>query len=295
MEETQNAKNRQLVKESIEQLGSKNETLSREFYRELFRLDLTLKNVFPGNVVTLNRKFSNMLSTFAHLKHLEKVAPSLEQMGDRHFQNYGALIAHFDLFEQALLVAFRATLKDQFTDELEAAWVSVFAEVAEIMKRVAPATVTDSVPQLGEIEVPTDFLEQIGGAEKVMQVHTRFYDVMFADPWLGQFFLGKHESVLAQKQTEFMVGAFGGPNHYEGDTPAFVHMHMFITDDVADYREQLLRDAIRAEGLSDEIADIWLSVDTSFRPGIVKEDISECVMKCRGQMPIKARKPEAMA
>ena len=282
---------RQRVMDSIDAIGSQTEEMSREFYRELFHRDIGLKRVFPGNVVTLNRKFINMLSTFTQVEHLEKISASVEKMGERHFQNYGALIEHFDLFEDALIHALKYHFKNDFSGELEQSWRIVFADVAAIMKTMVPDS-AQAVNNDKDIEVPPDFLERIGGFERVLQVHTRFYEVMFADPWLGQYFYGKHESVLAQKQTEFMVAAFGGPNDYTGDTPAFVHMHMFISDEVADFREKLLRDAILAEGLTDADADIWLSVDSSFRPSIVKQDLSECVMKCRGQMPINPRKPE---
>lgn len=288
---------RQRVLESIEVIGVRSDEVSREFYRELFQRDIGMKKVFPGNVVTLNRKFFNMLSTFGQIEHLEKISASVEKMGERHFQKYGAMIEHFDLFEESLIVAFKSLYQDKFTVELEHAWRRVFADVSAIMKRMLPDEAqlrdgTSEQDQNAGVEVPSDFLTRIGGAEKVHQVHIRFYREMFADPWLGQFFYGKHESVLAQKQSEFMVAAFGGPNEYTGDTPAFVHMHMYVTADVADFRESLLRQAILAEGLSEAEADIWLSVDSSFRPSIVKEDISECVMKCRGQMPVKARKPD---
>lgn len=283
---------RRLVLESIQAIGSETEELSREFYRDLFHRDLTLKAVFPGNVVTLNRKFINMFATFSQIEHLEKLGASVEKMGARHFQNYGAIIRHFDLFEESLMQALAFGLRERFTPELEHAWRHVYKEVAEIMKRLAPQGEEAPVQQARDVEVPDDFLERIGGPERVMKVHQRFYEVLFADPWIGQFFYGKHESVLATKQTQFMVAAFGGRNDYTGDTPAFVHMHMFITADAADQREQILRDAILAEGLSESDADIWLSVDSSFRAGIVKEELSECVMKCRGQMPIRAKKPE---
>lgn len=88
-----------------------------------------------------------------------------------------------------------------------------------------------------------------------------------------------------------MTAAFNGPNNYSGDTPAFVHMHMFITDEMADIRETLLRKAILAEGLSATIADRWLAVDQSFRRAIVKKSVDECVLKCAGQMPVVAEKP----
>lgn len=292
MQDTMRTEYRNQVLESIRQIGGNTEELSREFYRDLFHRDLSLKSVFPGNVVTLNRKFINMFATFSQIEHLEKIGASVEKMGERHFQHYGAIIRHFDLFEESLMQALAFGLKERFTPELETAWRHVYKEVAEIMKRIAPQGEAVQVQQPRDVEVPADFLQRIGGPERVMRVHERFYEVLFADPWIGQFFYGKHESVLATKQTQFMVAAFGGRNDYTGDTPAFVHMHMFITAEQADQREQILRDAILADGLSEADADIWLSVDSSFRAGIVKEELSECVMKCRGQMPIRAKKPE---
>jgi len=114
---------------------------------------------------------------------------------------------------------------------------------------------------------------------------------MFDHPWLEQFFYGKSKEALIRKQTQFMVAAFGGENHYRGDTPAFIHMHMYITDEIADVRQEILKQAILDEGLSEDIAQRWLKVDGSFRRGIVKKSVDECVLKCFGQMPVVAKKP----
>jgi hypothetical protein len=134
-------------------------------------------------------------------------------------------------------------------------------------------------------------LNAVQGAEGIRKVHQRFYDVLFDEPWLGKFFYGKAKDVLVDKQTQFMVAAFGGESLYKGDTPAFVHMHMYITDEMSDLRQQILRQAIIAEGHSGSIADRWLKVDDSFRASIVKTSVDECVLKCVGQMPVVAQKP----
>jgi hypothetical protein len=60
---------------------------------------------------------------------------------------------------------------------------------------------------------------------------------------------------------------------------------------MADLRERILKASIIAEGLSESIAEKWLSVDHSFRTAIVKKSIDECVLKCQGQIPITAKKP----
>jgi truncated hemoglobin YjbI len=286
--------NRVRVQQCIDGLGPKMDDLSRLFYRELFRLDVRLESVFPGNVVFLNRKFANMLGTLRNVKHLEKISASLEKMGERHLLNYGALPEYFDTARQALLLALAQHLRADFTPELEAAWHGVFDEVAALMKqamrRLDPGRIKPR--QYNETFYDPGLLQAIGGSEVVRQVHQRFYQVMFDHPWLGQFFYGKPQDLLVDKQTKFMVAAFGGPNEYKGDTPAFVHMHMFITDEQADLRERILHRAILEQGLSEEIARRWLSIDHAFRAGIVKKSVDECVLKCFGQFPVTAKKPD---
>jgi hemoglobin-like flavoprotein len=282
-----------LVKNCIDEMASSREELSRLFYRELFRLDINLKKVLPGNSVFLNRKFFNMLAALQNVKYLENIAESVVKLGERHLIKYGAQIEHFDTLKQALLTALAQHLGERFTPELQAAWNGVFDDVAAVMKQAMASCDrrAEARPLYDESSYDPNLLDEIGGEETVYRVHERFYEVMFNHPWLGQFFFGKSEEVLITKQTQFMVAAFNGPNNYTGDTPAFVHMHMYITDEMADLRERILRQAILDEGLSESIADRWLKVDQSFRPAIVKKSIDECVLKCVGQVPVTAEKP----
>ena len=279
------------IKQCIEDIKNINE-LSRHFYRELFQLDLSFEKIFSGSVVTLNRKFSNMMNTLKNVKHLEKIKVSIEQMGVRHLYNYGVQIEHFTTAQKALLLALEHNAKKPLDKELKAAWQAVFSDVSAIMKTaMQQADRRDETrPKVKPMEQP--LLDELGGVEQVEKVHQRFYDVMFDHPWLEQFFYGKDKQALVTKQTQFMVAAFGGENHYKGDTPAFIHMHMYITDEIADLRQQILQQAIKDEGLSDALSQRWLAVDDSFRQGIVKKSVDECVLKCFGQMPIVAKKPD---
>lgn len=284
--------NRLLVKACIDQIGANIEKVSQLFYKELFHLDIHLKSVFPGNVVFLNRKFSNMLATFKNVKHLESISDSLAKMGERHAQ-YGAEIKHFPTVKTALLLALKDYLGEKFTPQLAVAWEEVFDDVAQIMEQaMANLEKSEAGPvSHDESGYDAELLNEIGGEEVILRVHQRFYDVLFDEPWLETFFFGKSKQALIMKQTQFMIAAFGGPNNYPGDTPAFVHMHMFITEEMAEVREKILREAILAEGLSESIADRWLKVDRAFRPAIVKKSVDECVLKCKGQLPIVAKKP----
>ena len=283
-----------LVIENIEKIGNRIDQLSQKFYSELFHLDLSMKQIFSGNVVYLNRKFANMIGTFKTVKYIDKVKATLEKLAERHLINYGAQVEHIELAKQALLTALKQQLEEDFTPQHEAAWNQILDEIGDIMIKAMNACDRRESRRSGYEDDAYDpeLLNKIGGFDKVYEVHQRFYDVMFDHPWLGRFFAGKNKPSIIRKQTEFMVAAFGGPNNYKGDTPAFVHMHMLITDEQADLREKILRNAILEEGLGEDIANQWLKMDHSFRESLVKKSADECVMKCRGQAPLIAPKPD---
>jgi hypothetical protein len=88
-----------------------------------------------------------------------------------------------------------------------------------------------------------------------------------------------------------MIAVFNDPNNSTGDALALAHMHMFITNEMADLREHILRQAILDERLPASVADRWLKADQSFRPAIVKKSVDEGVSKCVGQVPVTAEKP----
>lgn len=284
---------RLLVRLSIQTLGDGINALSDEFYRALFQRNPGLREIMPDDRATLNKKFFNMLAVFKGVKHLEKIEDSIKQLGKRHFLKYSAKTDHFDDIRTALLLSLEIVLASKFDDRLRSAWEIVFDEVASIMSG------EPSGEGLSEKNIPMEpvagndngLLAEVGGRDVVYAVHQRLYDVLFDEPWLERFFYGKEKSVLVRKQTEFMVAAFGGDNHYQGDTPAFVHMHMMITEEQLSIREIALYNAIRDEGVSDDLIVRWLQVDRSFWPGLIKQSISECVLKCAGQRAIVIEKP----
>jgi truncated hemoglobin YjbI len=234
-----------------------------------------------------------MMATFKNVKHLEAIEDSIEKMGERHILQYRVQLEHFPTLKKALILALKKHLGNRFNAELEAAWHEVFDDVAAIMQRAIANIDPAKNIEITSNEADDDrgLYEDIGGEAVIQRVHKRLYDVLFDEPWLEKFFYGKSKDTLIDKQTKFMIACFNGPNDYTGDTPAFVHMHMFITDEMLAVRETLLRNAILAEGLSADIAERWLKVDRSFRAAIAKKSIDECVLKCVGQMPIVAEKP----
>ena len=257
-----------------------------------------------GSAAFRQRKFANLFMTFRSLKYLERMEPVLRDMGERHRGYHRQFRLFLPSMRQALLETLRETLGAEFTPEMSRAWERVYHDLTLIMREAGsleeperrvvgngPWNGSERKGPWGNVRWDNGLLEAIGGESMVRRVHQVFYDAIFDDPWIGQFFFGKPKSLLVDKQTEFMVSAFGGPHRYQGATPAVVHMHMLITDELSDLRERFLRRAILSQGLSEEIADRWLAVDRLFRPTVVKSSVEDCTVTTMGQSPIVAVKP----
>jgi hemoglobin-like flavoprotein/truncated hemoglobin YjbI len=294
---------RRLVAHCVERLEEQLPDMSREFYACLFTMAPTMQSVFTGSAAFRQRKFVNVFLTFRNLKALEELVPLFMAMGTRH-RGYHR---KFQVFLPAMWEALRETLQCMmgalWTPTLEQAWKHLYCDVAGIMTKAAisPDSEWRSAPGLlwtGQerragwlLRSDEGLLAAIGGEPVVRRVHEVLYAALFEDPWLGQFFFGKHQQTLIDKQTEFMVSAFGGSHLYRGGTPAMVHMHMYITEELADLRERYLRFAIVSQGLSDDVADRWQVIDRLFRPSVIKTSAAECVLLCVGQSPVQAVKP----
>jgi len=285
---------REAVRLCIEKIGYGMNNLSARFYTHLSELDPEqMQKVFDGTAVTLTRKFVNMLATFKSIRRLEQMEAAIEGLAKRHIA-YGLRLPYLPPFKQAMMNALADHLGERFDDTLRKAWSDTWDEVVGIMQRAIENNPEweSTRKEKNNAHQDVGLLDLVGGPEVVRRVHSRFYDVIFEEPWLGQFFYGKSKPALIHKQTTFMVAAFGGPNEYHGEPPAIVHMHMLITEEMAERREVLLRRAIASEGLSQETADRWLAVDKSFWPAINKTSEGECVTKCFGQVALTVKKPE---
>lgn len=117
--------------------------------------------------------------------------------------------------------------------------------------------------------------DAVGGLPTLQRVHKIFYDKVYVHPWLGKFFEGHDQVAIENRQTSFMAEKMGGPVEYMGKHPKMAHRHMFITEELFEVRRQLLADSLREAGVSDELAERWLRIDSAFMKSIVKESIAE--------------------
>ena len=118
--------------------------------------------------------------------------------------------------------------------------------------------------------------ERIGGETVISTVLRVFYDKVYAHPWIGRYFSHNPRQHIVAQQTLFMMKIMGGPDRFGDKTPAAIHAHIFITDELFDLRASLLYNALCQCGVDDDIAREWMLLDGSFRRSVVKKSESQC-------------------
>lgn len=127
----------------------------------------------------------------------------------------------------------------------------------------------DQPPRLDEMD--SDRLRSL-----IAGVNKAFYARVYRDPWLKVVFQGRTQQHLEAQQTDFMVGAFGGPKTYAGRMPSDAHPHIFIDESMWQLRESMLRDAFAETGLPEEMQRKWMRIDEAFKQSIIKHSVAEC-------------------
>lgn len=121
-----------------------------------------------------------------------------------------------------------------------------------------------------------DEYEKLGGDSVIIKVVKEFYDLVYADAWIGLYFREIPQDVIESQQVDFMRFSLGGENKYLGKLPIPAHKHMFITNELFDLRQKLLTEAMDKVGISEELRTKWLRIDEAFRGKLVKNNPSEC-------------------
>jgi hemoglobin len=121
--------------------------------------------------------------------------------------------------------------------------------------------------------------ESMGGRTAVMQITTAFYDKVYADPWLSQFFEGIPRDHIESQQVDFMQAALGGHNQYGGKTPPSGHKHINITEEVFSARQGFLTQAFKDVNADQRMVEMWLKIEDTFKRKVVKDSIDDCEMR----------------
>lgn len=106
--------------------------------------------------------------------------------------------------------------------------------------------------------------EKLGGLAVLERVHKRFYDKVYAHPWIGRFFTDHDQAAIELRQTQFMAEKFGAGIRYPGKALELAHRRMFIPEKLLELRRSLLRDALEEEHVPEPLIRRWLRIDHAF-------------------------------
>jgi len=110
----------------------------------------------------------------------------------------------------------------------------------------------------------------------LQKINKVFYDKIFTDPWLSIVFKGIDQEFIQSQQTDFMLFAMGGPKRYSGRGPDQAHPHIFISEEMWQHRENILKSSFSEIAAPIFIAEKWLKIDQAFKSKIVMKDPSGC-------------------
>ncbi len=130
--------------------------------------------------------------------------------------------------------------------------------------------------RLGEMAARDPELFHRIGAEKLRAVITDFYDRIFGDLMIGFLFEGKDKQRLIDKEWEFTAHFLGADVAYTGRPMRQAHANSPIFGGHFERRLQLLRQAMAAQGVDDEVARVWIEHQQALRSQITVDRGSEC-------------------
>jgi len=114
--------------------------------------------------------------------------------------------------------------------------------------------------------------DAVGGIATLQKVHKIFYDKIYANHWLTQFFRGFHQVVIENKQTSFMGEKMGGPK-YLGKPIKQVHENMYISTELFELRHRLLEESLLEAGIEPDLMTRWLRIDKAFMKSVHKSSM----------------------
>jgi hemoglobin len=114
----------------------------------------------------------------------------------------------------------------------------------------------------------------VGGLTTLQTVHKIFYDKIYAHPWLKEFFQGHDQTAIENRQTTFMAWKMGGDVAYLGKDLKMAHRQMYITQELFDIRQALLKESLQEADVPEHLATRWLKIDSAFKRQIVKDSIA---------------------
>lgn len=129
---------KQLVRDTWEQVAPISDRAAELFYGRLFELDPTLRQLFASSdMKAQGKKLMQMLAVAVKgLDNLDQLVVAVENLGRRHMV-YGVKDIHYDTVGAALLWTLERGLGEAFIPEVRDAWAETYTMLATIMQRAA--------------------------------------------------------------------------------------------------------------------------------------------------------------
>lgn len=126
-----------LVQDSFDKVSALGLQAAEIFYGELFAIDPSLREMFPDDLKSQQKKLLAALAMVVRSLHTPiKIMDSVEKLAVKHL-DYGVQPEHYTYVGNALLRTLKKGLGADFTPELCDAWTEAFRMLARIMKEAA--------------------------------------------------------------------------------------------------------------------------------------------------------------
>ncbi len=118
--------------------------------------------------------------------------------------------------------------------------------------------------------------DRFGGRPFLDRLHKLFYDKVYADPWMSNFFAGIPQEHIENQQSDFIAQLTGGPKRFYGRMPVDAHVHIMVTEELFNHRHELLKDSLVEIGTPAQELSELLKIDLAFKRVLVKQNLDEC-------------------
>ncbi len=126
-----------LIRESFAAVEAKAEELSQYFYGVLFSVSPDARALFPITMATQrNRLLRALVYVVQMVDRPDELATFLGQLGRDH-RKFDVLGRHYDAVGVALIAALKRFSKDDWTPEVEDAWVTAYGVISTSMREAA--------------------------------------------------------------------------------------------------------------------------------------------------------------
>lgn len=142
--------------------------------------------------------------------------------------------------------------------------------------RIATVTQASAAPtkatESNKLEPDLELWQALGEGALMSEILEDFYSQAFEDERLAPFFHGVTQRRAMEKQFLFLRQQITGEKVYFGDRPRNAHHWMVISNELFDYREQLMVECLRRHGLAEPMVKRWVAIENRFRADIVKDE-----------------------